>query len=98
MSEPHVSSVATLMMAAVGRCRLYGADHRLTQGTIDSLLDVVGKLLTAERELRLAVSGEELLTESGRVDATEGSVAALVQRFTEKGVGLLELHRGVRRE
>lgn len=89
--------IATLMMAAVGRARFYGAEHSLTLGTIDLLLAALAPVLAEQRQLQLAVTGDELYTETGRVEHGR-SVAALVERLTEKGVGLVELHRGLDRE
>ena len=95
MSEP-VVRVATLLIAAVGRARLYGADHKLTLATIDELLQALAPLLAQDHQVRLTVTGDELFADAGRVELTR-SVQALVERLTEKGVGLVEFRRGVER-
>jgi len=93
-----VGLVATLLLTGATRYRLYGAEHRLTREALDELLAALEPLLAEQRQMRLAITGDEVITEAGRVDATDGSAAALVRRLSEKGIGLLELHRGVKRE
>jgi HD-GYP domain-containing protein (c-di-GMP phosphodiesterase class II) len=89
--------IGTLLLTSATRYRLYGADHRLTAESLDQLMATIEPVLAAEREIRMVVSGEEMLTEGERIDATAGSAGALVRRLTEKGIGLLELHRGLKR-
>jgi HD-GYP domain-containing protein (c-di-GMP phosphodiesterase class II) len=97
VSDPVLAEIGTLLLTSATRYRLYGVDHRLTAEALDQLMAAVEPVLASERELRIVVSGEEMLTEGARADATAGSTAALVRRLTEKGVGLIELHRGLRR-
>jgi HD-GYP domain-containing protein (c-di-GMP phosphodiesterase class II) len=90
-------TVCTLLLTGATRCRLYGAEHRLTRQAIDQLSGALEPLLVENGELRLAVSGDELLAGDGRLDATSGPAAALVRRLGDKGIGLVELRRGLQR-
>lgn len=89
--------IGILLLTSATRYRLYGREHRLTKEALDQLMAAIEEQLAVERELRLQLSGEELLTEGARVDATGGSAAVLVNRLAEKGIGLIELHRGLKR-
>ncbi len=97
MTPAQLSTVCTLLLTGATRSRLYGADHRLTRQAIDQLWTTLEPLLSEHGELRLAVSGEELLAQEVRLDATSGPAAALVRRLGDKGIGLLELEQGLQR-
>ena len=92
-----LAQIGVLLLTSATRFRLYGAEHRLTKESLDQLMAAVEEQLLVERELRLQLSGEELLTENARVDATGGAAGVLVSRLAEKGIGLIELHRGLKR-
>lgn len=92
-----LAQIGILLLTSATRFRLYGAEHRLTKESLDGLMAAIEEQLAVERELRLQLSGEELLSEGARVDATGGSAGILVSRLAEKGIGLIELHRGLRR-
>jgi response regulator RpfG family c-di-GMP phosphodiesterase len=94
-----LEQACTLLLAAATRTRLYGRDHRLTRDAIDQLAASFELLLSGEGgELRLMLGGDELLAQDRRLDASSGPAAALVRRLQEKGIGLLLLRRGLRRE
>jgi hypothetical protein len=87
----------TLLLTSATRCRLYGTGHRLTREAIDQLAQGLEQLLGTDGELRLVVSGDEVLAQGRRLDATTGPAAALVRRLQEKGIGLIQLERGLDR-
>jgi HD-GYP domain-containing protein (c-di-GMP phosphodiesterase class II) len=93
--EP-LEQVCTLLLTGATRSRLYGGGHRLTRQAVDQLAAGVERLLAAG-DLRLMVSGDELLAQERRLDATTGPAAALVRRLQEKGIGVLHFLPGVRR-
>jgi HD-GYP domain-containing protein (c-di-GMP phosphodiesterase class II) len=94
-----LEQACTLLLAGATRTRLYGRDHRLTREAFDQLLASFDALLAADGgELRLMLSGEELLAQDRRLDASSGPAAALVRRLQEKGIGVLVVRRGLRRE
>lgn len=97
MTPAALSAICTLLLTGATRSRLYGAEHRLTRDAIGQLHAALDPVLAELGQLRLAVSGDELLAAEGRLDATSGPAAALVRRFGDKGVGLLEIQRGVQR-
>lgn len=90
--------LCTLLLTGSTRCRLYGVEHRLTREAVDQLFDMLTSLLAEEREIRLMVSGDEVLALDERLDASNGPAYALVRRLQEKGIGLLNLCRGMRRD
>lgn len=92
-----LARIGVLLLTSATRYRLYGAEHKLTREVMDQLMAAVEEQLAVERELRLQLSGEELLSEGARLDATSGSAGILVSRLAEKGIGLIELHRGLKR-
>jgi hypothetical protein len=97
VNSASLSTVCTLLLTGATRCRLYGVEHRLTRQAVDQLWALLEPVLVADGELRLAVSGDELIAQDVRLDATGGPAAALVRRLGERGVGLLELKRGLER-
>ncbi|HEV8631149.1 MAG TPA: HD domain-containing phosphohydrolase [Thermoanaerobaculia bacterium] len=97
MNAASLSTVCTLLLTGATRIRLYGGGHRLTQQAIDQLWSALEPMLVEHGEVRLAVSGEELLAQDGRLDATSGPAAALVRRLGDKGIGLLDMRRGLQR-
>jgi HD-GYP domain-containing protein (c-di-GMP phosphodiesterase class II) len=54
--------------------------------------------LADEGNLRIAVSGEELIYRDRRTDASTGPTYGLLRRLTDKGVGFLEIRQGVTRD
>jgi hypothetical protein len=90
--------VCTLLLAGATRCRLYGTGHRLTREALDQLLASLEPLLAERAEVRLVVSGGEVLALDRRLDAGSGPANALVRRLQEKGIGLLSVSRGLQRE
>jgi HD-GYP domain-containing protein (c-di-GMP phosphodiesterase class II) len=91
-----LSTICTLLLTAATRCRLYGPEHRLARQAIDQLWSALEQAL-GEGELRLAISGDEVLAGGGRLDATSGPAAALVRRLGDKGIGLVVFERGLQR-
>jgi HD-GYP domain-containing protein (c-di-GMP phosphodiesterase class II) len=97
VTPPALSTICTLLLTGATRCRLYGSDHRLTRQAIEQLWGALAPVLAENGELRLAVSGDEVLSSDGRLDATSGPAATLVRRLGERGIGLLEIRRGLER-
>ncbi len=98
MTPAALSTICTLLLTGATRSRLYGADHRLTRQAVEQLWTALAPVLDDSGEFRLAVSGEELLSRDGRLDATSGPAASLVRRLGERGIGLLEIRRGLQRD
>ena len=90
--------VCTLLLASASRCRMYGQAHRLTQEALEQLHAELGALLAENRHVRLKVSGSEVLFEGDALDDTSGQAEALVRRLGAKGIGMLEISRGLTRE
>ena len=90
--------LCTLILSGSTRCRLYGVEHRLTRNAVDQLFETLTPMLAEEREIRLMVSGDEVLGLDERLDASNGPAYALVRRLHEKGIGMLNLCRGIRRD
>lgn len=97
--EPsRITQVCTLLLTSASRYRLYGRDHRLTQEALQELLGHLRFELADEGNLRIAVSGEELIYRDRRTDASTGPTYGLLRRLTDKGVGFLEIRQGVTRD
>lgn len=92
-----LEQVCTLLLAAATRCRLYGSGHRLARQAFDQLAARCETLLASGAELRLLVSGEEVIAGDSRLDAAGGPTYSLVRRLQEKGIGMLHLRPGLTR-
>ena len=85
------TQLASRLLGAASRIRLYGREHALTKKAIADLRDTLDELWTLTPEVRISLEGNEVQIQGEALRSQDGPADGLHRRLSNRGLGFVRL-------